>query len=384
MRGGTFAAAVRRQPDVVRGIIRSEYAEEVLAERLQRRQGCWSQLCDEGRWMDTRGDCSSCQVQVEDSRALRAQIAAEVEQEMPGAAAQAARAEIEQRLHAAVMTRAAAQATRRERQLAERQARQRVVAQRRAEFATAEEVRRAALCADCGLPDAAGLCPACTWRQAAGRAVAVAEGVGLAVMARVDLTDPAAVAEATARCTADTQALLAQQLDRLRVEGAQEVTVGFAAREIAEEIRDQRRESLLGRLARSAEAQAPADLAYATELRSRQHASGALAQAAAERAADEALLHAVEVLRGARAAVVHHPQQTAGTADAHRLTYRWARIVNQGFCPMRAHRDRRAADGGGEDLSACGPGHCLLPPDRRAGPRGNAAGSVGSERHSQC
>lgn len=317
------ATAVRIQLDAVRGIVGSEHAEEILAERLERRleqqmgrpvsnsvgwllgrglpqrQWCWSQMCDEGQRMDTGGECPSCQVLAGDSRALRTRITAEVEQEMPRAAAQVVRAEVEKRLHAAVMSKAAAQAVRRERQLAERQARERVIAQRRAEFAATEEARRAAPCAACGMPDAAGLCPVCTWRQAAERALA--EAVDLAVMARVDLTDPAVVAEATARCAADTQALLEQQLDRLRAEGAEEVALGFAAREIAEKIRDQRRESLHDRLMRSTEAQAEADRAYATELRTHRHPGRAPAETAAERAADEALLRAVEVLRAERA-----------------------------------------------------------------------------------
>ncbi|WP_454395099.1 hypothetical protein [Streptomyces sp. JNUCC 63] len=346
------ATALRGQLSVVQSVVGPEHAEEVLAERLQRRldqqmgrpvsdpvgwllgrglpqrQWCWSQLCDEGRRMDTGGECSSCQVLAGDSRALRARIAAETEQEMPGAAAQEVKAEVEKRLHAAVLSEAAAQTARRERQLAERQARQRVIAQRRAEFHAAEEARCAAPCADCGMPDAAGLCPACTWRQATERAVA--EAVDLAVMSRVDLEDPAAVAEATARCTADTRALLAQQLDRLRAEGAEEVAVGFAAREIAEKIRDQRRESLYGHLMRSAEAQAEADLAYATELQAHRHPSRALAQAAAERAADEALLRAVEVLRAERVRQLHavRGERPAGPASTDWQS-RFAQLVAQ-------------------------------------------------------
>ncbi|NED20622.1 hypothetical protein G3I31_21460 [Streptomyces sp. SID9913] len=358
-----IAAAVRIQLAALRGIVGSEHAEEALAERLERRleqqmsrpvsdpvgwllgrglpqrQWCWSQMCDEGRRMDTGGECPSCQALAGDSRALRARITAQVEQEMPGAAAQEVRTEVEKRLHAAVMSEAAAQAVRRERQLAERQARERVIAQRRTEFAAAEEARCAAPCADCGMPDAAGLCPVCTWRQAAERALA--EAVDLAVMARVDLTDPAVVAEATARCAADTQALLEQQLDRLRAEGAEEVALGFAAREIAEKIRDQRRESLHGRLMRSTETQAEADRAYATELRAHRHPGRALAEAAAERAADEALLRAVEVLRAER---VRQLQAVRGERPAGPASTDWQSRFAQLVAQDLAEEDTAEAD----------------------------------------
>lgn len=346
------AAAVRNQLGLLRGVVGPEQAEEVLVERLERRlhqqmgrpvndpvgwllgrglpqrQWCWSQLCDEGRRMDTGGECSSCRVLVGDRRALRARIAAEVEQEMPGAVAGDVRAEVEKRLHAAVVSEAAARAARRKRQLAERHARDRVVARHRAESAAAEEARRAAPCADCGLPDAAGLCPGCTWLRAAEQAVA--EAVDLAVMTCVDLMDPAAVAEATARCTADTWALLTQQLDRLRAEGTEGVAAAFAAREIAEKIRDQRRESLHNRLMRSAAARREAGLAYATELRTRRHPSRALARAAAERAADEALWRTVEVLRAERVRQLHtarseRPARAEPTAWSRRL----ARSIGQ-------------------------------------------------------
>lgn len=313
------AAAVRLQLGALRGLVGPEHAEEVLAERLERRlvelmgrpvndpvawllgralvqrQWCWSQLCDEGRRMDTGGECPSCQVVIGDRRGLRARVAAETARQMPGATAQAVTAETEKRLQAAVRSEAAAQAVRRERALAEREVRAQVIVRRKAEVAAAEEARRAAPCVDCGVPEAAGLCMACTCRRATDRVLA--EAVDLAVMARADLEAPAAVAEATVRCAEDTRSLLQQALDRRRAEGADELALMLDSREIAERIRDQRRESLYGRLMRSAEAEAEADKAFDAELRSRhRHHDRVMAHQAADRAADEALLRAAEFL----------------------------------------------------------------------------------------
>ncbi|MFB7600836.1 hypothetical protein [Streptomyces sp. NPDC056160] len=318
------AAAVRVQLDVVRGILGPQDAEQVLAERLERRfdqqmgqpvtdpvgwilgrgllqrAWCWSQLCDEGRRMDTGADCPSCQVLIGDRRELRTRITAKTSRELAGAHPQVLQAEIEKRLNAAVVLEAAEQAVRREKTLAQKEARARVIEERRAEYAAAEQERLAAPCTDCGLPDAAGRCMSCTQRRAVERLVA--EAVDLAVMARADLGDAAAVAETTARCKQDTRALLEQDLDRLRAQGLAPVELLFAAWETAEKLRDRRRESLKGQLMRSERAQTEADLAYDAKMRTaHRFPSRAMAQEAAERCADEALERAVEYLFAERA-----------------------------------------------------------------------------------
>lgn len=216
----------------------------ILGRGLVQRAWCWSQLCDEGRRMDSGGDCPSCQLLISDRRGLRARIAAETARELVGTAPQVLRAETEKRLNAAVTYEAAMQAERRERALVEQQARAEVIEQRRAEYAAAERERLAAPCADCGTPDAAGRCLLCTEHRAVERALA--EAVDFAVMARANLADPVAVAEATERCAADTRALLERHQDVQRADGVDEVG-GLFAREIAEKLREQRRESLNGR-----------------------------------------------------------------------------------------------------------------------------------------
>ncbi|MFG2211983.1 hypothetical protein [Streptomyces sp. NPDC048638] len=318
------AVAVRVQLGVLRGVLGPNDAEEALAERLERRLDqqmgrpvtdpvgwilgrglvqrawCWSQLCDEGRRMDSGADCPSCQVLIGDRRGLRARIAAETARELGGAAPQVLQAETEKRLNAAVTYEAAVQAERRERVLVEQQARARVIEQRRAEYAAAEQERLAAPCADCGIPDAAGRCLLCTERRAVDRLLA--EAVDFAVMARADLADPVAVADATKRCAADTRTLLERHLDVERAAGVEEAGLLLAARQIAGKLSDQRRESLQGRLMRSQKAELEAERAYDAKMRAaHRYPNRAMAAAAAERAADEALERTVEFLFAGRA-----------------------------------------------------------------------------------
>ncbi|MEO3976768.1 hypothetical protein [Streptomyces sp. CAU 1734] len=315
------AAAVRTQLARLRGIVGPQHAEQVLADRLERRlcqqtgrisdpagwllgrglvqrAWCWSQLCDEGSRMDSGAGCPSCQTLIGDQRGLRARVRNEVARELPGAAPQVLRAEFDKRLQAAVAYEAAVQEVRRERAVAERAARAEVFERRRAGQEAAEQSRRAQPCADCGIPDAGGLCLVCTGRRSVERTLA--EAVDLAVMGRADLTDPAAVVALTGLCAGDTRALLEQYLDRHRAGTGEEPGL-FAVREIAEAIRDQRRERLYGQLLHSSEARAEADAAYESELRARRHANRALAEEAADRAAHDALLRAAEFLFADRA-----------------------------------------------------------------------------------
>ncbi|MEW1760373.1 hypothetical protein AB0393_28165 [Streptomyces cyaneofuscatus] len=316
---GHVAAAVRVQLGVLRGIVGPAEAEQALAERLERRLDqqmgrpvtdpvgwilgrglvqrgwCWSQLCDEGRRMDTGGECPSCQTLIGDRRALRFRIAAETARELDGAAHSAVQAETEKRLNAEVTAQAAAQMARREQARVEKAARAEAVEQRRAELAAAEQERLAAPCADCGIPEAAGRCLVCCERRAVDRLLA--EAVDLAVMARTDLADPTAVAEDSARCAADTRALLDRHLERLRADHSEDVALMFAAREIATELRDRRRESLQRALLRSPQAQAEADQAYDAKMRSaHRYPTRSMAEAAAEQDADDALNRAAQFL----------------------------------------------------------------------------------------
>ncbi|MFF9785668.1 hypothetical protein [Streptomyces nigrescens] len=354
------AAATRVQLARLRGVLGPQYASGALAERLERRlvqqmgrpvtdpvgwilgrglpqrAWCWSPLCDEGRRMDSGADCPSCQVLIGDRRGMRARIAAATARDLPEAAPEALKAETHKRLSAAVADEAAAQVARRERALADERARAVIVAQRRAEHEEAEQARLAQPCTDCGVPEAGGLCLLCTERRRTERALIAA--VDFAVMARADLADPRDVADVTARCTRDTRALVEQVLERLRADGTKEADLVLAARETAEKIRDRRRESLHGRLMRSAAAEAEADKAYDTKLRyQHRYPTRAMAIQAAERAAEEALLRTVEFLladrstqlRVARGEQLEQPAVTTWSS-------RFACLAAQGLIEDRA------------------------------------------------
>lgn len=137
-------------------------------------------------------------------------------------------------------------------------------AQRREREVAAERARRSAPCAQCGLPDAAGLCPPCSYARRTD--LLVQEAVDLAVAVRADLDDVEQLAQLTARCEADTRTLIAEVCRR---RGGDEVWVAYAAQEVAEQVRDERRTAALRRLAGSEEAVAEADAAYEAALRQR-------------------------------------------------------------------------------------------------------------------
>ncbi|MFD0396349.1 hypothetical protein ACFQ3Z_45775 [Streptomyces nogalater] len=140
------------------------------------------------------------------------------------------------------------------------------------------QARRSAPCAECGLPDAAGLCPQCTHRQRIQDLLR--EAVDLAVAVRADLNDPDDVAQLTDRCQADTQALLTKAS---RHDGSQPPFRSLTEREVADRILAERRTSALRRLLRREEADAEAEAVY--EMVLRRHPT---AHQAAEEAAEQA------------------------------------------------------------------------------------------------
>jgi hypothetical protein len=174
---------------------------------------------------------------------------------------------------------------RRERAEAEVSRRRAVAEKRRRELQTAELERQSAPCVECGLPDSAGLCPPCTYRRRTDELVR--EAVDLVVAVRADLNNPDQVAVLTARCEADTRALITKMC---RSTGHEGVLAAFTAQEVAERIRDERRASAHRRLLASEEAEAEADAVYDTVLRNSRSAQ------AAEAAADDARLRTAEYL----------------------------------------------------------------------------------------
>ncbi|CAM5674433.1 hypothetical protein SGRIM128S_07559 [Streptomyces griseomycini] len=137
----------------------------LLGRGLVQRPACPDPRCDDSIRLDTGTDCPSCANIAHIRRMLRTRIAAQVGSQMPCSDPATCRAETERRLReetALEEQRAQIRRTHAEREIEQRQ---QALARRRALEQEAELVRRQAPCVDCGLPEAAGLCPACSSRR---------------------------------------------------------------------------------------------------------------------------------------------------------------------------------------------------------------------------
>ncbi|MFF8431097.1 hypothetical protein ACF07Y_39375 [Streptomyces sp. NPDC016566] len=254
----------------------------LLGRGLVQRPACPDLRCDDGIRLDTGADCPTCATIVHTRRALRTRVAAVVEAEMPCGDPASRRAEAERRLREETALEEQRAQIRRARAEREVEQRQQAIARLRALEEVAELARTQAPCADCGLPESAGLCPVCSYRRRTE--ALVREAVDLAVAVRADLLDAAAVAELTLQCEADTRTLMTLACKRACGPDADPGLVAFAAPQVAQRIRDERREAALRWLLGSEEAMAEADAVYEACLRR----YGRGAERAAEQAADEA------------------------------------------------------------------------------------------------
>ncbi|MGW0497442.1 hypothetical protein ACWD0Z_19015 [Streptomyces sp. NPDC003007] len=273
----------------------------LIHKGLVQRQACTDRRCDDGIRLDTGADCEMCGNVIHIRRARRAKTAAEIDRELPGLSDSERRRVLEERLREQVAIEAEDLVWRREQARAEQARRDaaRAAARERAEreraaAAAAEAARRMQPCEDCGLPEAAGLCPTCTSHRRTESLIA--QAVDLAVAVRADFTDTAAVAELIQRCEADTRSLLAAACKRACGDDADPALLAYTAPQVARRIRDERRESALRRLAQSAQIVAEADAVYASYRRRHPRRL----KADAERAAQEAALRAAQMLLSER------------------------------------------------------------------------------------
>lgn len=250
----------------------------LLGRGLVQRPACPDPRCDDSIRLDTGTDCPSCANIAHIRRMLRTRIAAQVGSQMPCSDPATCRAETERRLReetALEEQRAQIRRTHAEREIEQRQ---QALARRRALEQEAELVRRQAPCVDCGLPEAAGLCPACSSRRRTEELVR--EAVDLAVAVRADLSDATEVTELTHQCEKDTRVLLAAACEQACGPDADPALVAFTAPKVARRIRDERRAAALRRLQRSAAAMAESDAVHGACLRRRGQGAEAAAQAA--------------------------------------------------------------------------------------------------------
>lgn len=236
----------------------------LIRRGLVQRQACSDRRCDDGIRLDTGGECENCNNVLHIRRARRAKIAAHVDRELPGLTDGERRRVLEERLREHTVLEAERSRHRHACAVVEVEGRRAAASRRREREEEAERTRRSAPCSGCGVPDAAGLCPPCTYARRAD--LLVQEAVDLAVAARADLDDAEQVAQLTARCEADTRTLIA---DVRRRRGGDEALTAYAAQEVAERVRDERRVAAVRRLMVSEDAVAEADAAYEAALRQR-------------------------------------------------------------------------------------------------------------------
>ncbi|WP_307072072.1 hypothetical protein [Streptomyces canus] len=279
----------------------------LIRRGMVQRPVCADVRCDDGIRLDTREDCPSCASVIADRRAVRARIRMETAADLAGVGTAELRAAYERRLRTHTVVEAERAQVRHARAAAAAQERQVAVARRREREQEQERARQSAPCADCGLLEAAGLCPACSYSRRTN--LLVEEAVDLVIAVRADLDDPQQVSELTARCEADTRALIDEVCRR---RGGDAAWTAYAAPEVAEQVRDERRMAAVRRLMASEDADAEADAAYEAALRQRPRdlrAAEAAAAGARRRTADYLLctqLGQLKVLRARLAASRSH------------------------------------------------------------------------------
>ncbi|MGW1616106.1 hypothetical protein ACWCQZ_42990 [Streptomyces sp. NPDC002285] len=347
-----LANCVRGEVGRLRGLVGADLAQQVLAERLERRldaqrprpvgdvvawllkrglpqrPGCWSMVCDEGVRMDTRGPCESCQVLVGDRRGLRRAVADRVlEERRSGRLVLAEREvgrEVERRLQDAVREDMVRKAAARKRAAAEQAVREASYELQRQAFAEAERARAAAPCVDCGLPEAAGLCMGCTERR--GIAAALKDAVDCALVLRFDPADATGTRGLRQECAHATRAVLEQRLGLLRQQGLDEGSLAYTGRRLIEELRDRRRRAALAWLGQHEEAEQGARMAAAAQRRKQQNPNTAEARDAANAAGEAARSRVAErwlgELLAELRAVCSHGSASAGLTD-------WATLLPQ-------------------------------------------------------
>lgn len=338
-RGGArhvVVRAARVARGAVAAVIGSEGVDEVVAARLTRRlrdQGgpdavtdpvgwlvgrglscrssCADGRCDEGRLMDTGESCESCEVLVAGRRAVRHEVAAQVDAELLGAKPAERRAATEERLRQRTAVDAEWEAVRHERAVAARAAREAEAARFRAEADAAEKARQALPCEDCGAVwtptwRVTGLCVPCgDWRAVE---TAMGEAVQIAAASRADLADPADIADVTEYTETMLRAERDQTVADARAQGQTETIAAVCTRNWAERTAVEYRRSALALLRRTEAAEAEARRAYGTALRNQpldapedeaKSAAAQVAQQARQRTAEHLLTTQLAQMRAA-------------------------------------------------------------------------------------
>ncbi|SEM68074.1 hypothetical protein [Streptacidiphilus jiangxiensis] len=324
-------AAVRAELVRLAGLVGAELAPAVLAERLERRLAaqlgqpvrdpigwllvrglpqraeCYAQVCDDRVRMDTGLVCPSCELLVEDRRALRHQVARSVTEQLPGLAPEEFRAEVERRLSREVARLAAEDAVRREHARVERSRREKAWARQRDEQAAAQAELAARPCAKCGVPEAGGLCLICSETQTTRQTLESAAEFAAVAAGLVEI--PAARGDLLGVCRARLEAEAEQAGERWRGQGLPEAAVVWQLRELAEQLVARERALALEGLLRGPQARSEADRVAGIERARRRGEPEVLAAAdeAARRCAQALLAQRLDQVRAEVLAPVRPP-----------------------------------------------------------------------------
>ncbi|MGW1466571.1 hypothetical protein ACWCPT_19740 [Streptomyces sp. NPDC002308] len=286
-------------------------------------------------------------------QAARIQVAAEVDQELPGIDDAARRQVVEERLRARTAVDAGRLVRRREearvREAARAAARERAELERQAAVVAAT-VRQALACEDCGQTGSGGLCEACGCRRETEvLTVRAVELVAARMLAPSAGAVDVAALDTRVRTAIDSKvatewAQLLEISDPADLDANQddaELAAAFTARSTVQQIADQAAVSALAAFGRTTEADTEADQAYRTEQNRRwfRHTpTGEAAVAAATKAATTARNRVAQHLLTARLeqlreqAVAGHRAGAGSWTD--RLPELVARALNGDACGM--------------------------------------------------
>ncbi|MFC8013955.1 hypothetical protein [Streptomyces cinereoruber] len=285
----------------------------LVGRALPRRSVCPDRRCDGGRRMDTRADCTACQMLVLDGRALRARAFTKATTALAGGRVD--RSAFEAELNACWHQEAAFAAVRREQALQEREARERVWAEQRVRYAAQEAARQALACEVCGKPESAGMCGRC--RDERRIEELVAEAVDVAVAAW-GMGGEACRLEAVRRTEGEMRGAVEQAVRDLLAAGGEVFpeSVALAARLAAELHLAALRRRAVNKFAYQVPVQAEYEKVFATEMR-RSHLHDSLDEAreAAEETAQRARFNTAQALLDDRLRTLRSAQPTETEVD---------------------------------------------------------------------
>ncbi|MFE9137980.1 hypothetical protein [Streptomyces sp. NPDC007355] len=285
----------------------------LVGRALPRRALCPDRRCDDGRRMDTRADCTACQMLVLDGRALRSRAFAKASTALAGGRVD--RPVFEAELNACWQREAALAAVRREEAAQERHALEQVWDEQRAQRAAQEAARQAPACTVCGKPESAGMCGRC--RDERRVEELVAEAVDVAVAAWGMGSEPCRL-DAIRRTEEGMRGAVDQAVTDLLAAGGGVFpeSLALAARLAAELQLAALRRRAVSRFAYQPSAQAEYQKVFATEMRrSHLHDSPDEAREAAEEAAQRARFNTAYALLDDRLRTLR-AAQPAEEADA--------------------------------------------------------------------